>query len=459
MQNMNDRLVTWRFHAMNHVRDKAMFEYFLKPGTMTLGELEAHIKQLKAGGLHTKPGSAPGSGCFQHPLLQTCMNKMIFRIKGALGVQFVDFFREPSAELISFFCAILQFVVEERETGEDSKGELQFEVQRKAYHTHLSSHGVWLGLAGDRWKLIQKQLFLRGFKHSGASESALPVETKNVLREENLQPDVPDEAELAAWEEEMQELTSKKRTDPQGWEGLENEEPQAQDQLDDPDGLAQPVHTDGLARPRSDDNDNDYNDDLQWEHHANTSIGAQDTNPRAHPEDRSYGLELNNREYQGQHLREDPDNYGDLVPRGANGQTFVRDDQEYNYTPDERYNRRGQVVDLRCQDDRHQDLDYRQVRNDPRYPRQRGAFRDPGYVERHAHHPGAQADDVREGEDLQEYAHLDAVDDRVPDLHRDFGIQPTAGSDFGDDYDENGNPRASPKPVPDNSFGDDLEYE
>ncbi|EUC66202.1 hypothetical protein RSOL_472490, partial [Rhizoctonia solani AG-3 Rhs1AP] len=455
MQNMNDRLVTWRFHAMNHVRDQAAFEYFSKAGTMTPAELEAHIKQLKAGGLHTKPGSAPGSGCFQHPLLQTCMNKMVFRIKKDLGVQFAEFFREPSAELISFFCAILQFVVEERETGEDSKGGLQFEVQRKAYNTHLASHGVWLGLAMDRWKLIQKQLFLRGFKYSGASESALPVEIKDVLQEENLQPDVPDEAELAAWEEEMQELTLKKRTDPRGWEGLENEEIRDQDQLDDPDEFAQPVHANEIARPTLGDDD-----DLQQEHHARNSFGVQATDRRAHPEDRMYGSDFSDREYRGQrNLREDPNNYGDPVSHGANAQAFVRNDREYDYASDGSYERRGQEVDLRRQDDRHQDLNYHQVRDGPRHPRQRTVFRDPEYIERSAHNPGVQADVVRESEDPHEYAHLNIVDDRVPNLHRDFGIQRTSGSDFGDDYDENGDPRASPKPAPDNSFGDDLEYE
>ncbi|KEP45428.1 hypothetical protein V565_275130, partial [Rhizoctonia solani 123E] len=256
MQNMNDRLVTWRFHATKYIRDKAASEYFPKANTMTTAELEALIKQLKAGGLHTKPGAAAGFGCFQHPLLQMCMNEMVFRFKRDLGVQFPEYFRQATAELVCFFCAILQFVVEEREIGKSGKGELHFEAQRKAYNTHLTSHGVWVGLAEDRWKLVQKQLFLRGFKNSGASESALPVEMKDVLREEDLQPDVPDDAELAAWEEEVEEFTSKKRGDPRGWERLEYEEPLEQDP-DNPIEFAQPPHTNRSLRSASDDDDQD----------------------------------------------------------------------------------------------------------------------------------------------------------------------------------------------------------
>ncbi|KAF8753426.1 hypothetical protein RHS01_06878 [Rhizoctonia solani] len=165
---MNDRLVSWCTHAANYVRDKAAAEYFPKTNPMTSNELKAHIEWLKAGGLHTK----------------------------------------------------LQFVVEEREIGKTGKADLEFETQQKAYNTHLTSHGVWLERARPRWALIQKQLFLRGLKFSGSSESTLPMEPKS---------------------EEMAELTSKKHKDPEGWGGLDYDEASRQDQLENANKLEQPL--------------------------------------------------------------------------------------------------------------------------------------------------------------------------------------------------------------------------
>ncbi|KAG8703630.1 hypothetical protein FRC11_010574, partial [Ceratobasidium sp. 423] len=170
VQNMNDHLVTWHTHALGHIQDKAAAQYFPEAVEMTVPKLEAHIKQLKAGGLHTKPGSTPGYGCFQHKLTQTCMNEMLFRFKTDIGVQFAEFFKEPLAELIAFFCMMLQFVVEEWETG---KVELDFEDQRKVYNTHLTNHAIWLKIAKDYWVFVQKQLFFHTFKNSGANETAL----------------------------------------------------------------------------------------------------------------------------------------------------------------------------------------------------------------------------------------------------------------------------------------------
>ncbi|KAF8699253.1 hypothetical protein RHS03_07180, partial [Rhizoctonia solani] len=224
---MNDRLDSWHTHAANYVRDKAAAKYFPKTNPMMSNELEAHIKWLKARGLHTKPNLAPGAGYFQHPLIQTCMEEMVFQFKKDIGVQFPNLFWQPSAELICFFCAILQFVVEEREIGKTGKADLEFETQQKVCNTHLTSHGVWLERARPCWALIQKQLFLHGLKFS----------------------DNPDPAELAAWEEEMAELTSKKHKDPEGWGGLDYDEASGQDQLENANKLKQPpVHANKVMR-------------------------------------------------------------------------------------------------------------------------------------------------------------------------------------------------------------------
>ncbi|KAG8687151.1 hypothetical protein FRC11_007705, partial [Ceratobasidium sp. 423] len=178
---------------------------------MTPAKLGAHIKLLKAGGLHTKPGSDPSYGYYQHPLIQTCMNQMLFRFKCNLGVQFAELFKEPTQELVCFFCSMLQFVIEERKYGKTGSKDLDFEDQRKAYNTHVTSHTVWLGIAEERWKFVQKQLFSRAFK--------------NILHAEDLRPDIPNPQELAEFEEEMVGKKGEAGQLREGWDGLDNQDP------------------------------------------------------------------------------------------------------------------------------------------------------------------------------------------------------------------------------------------
>ncbi|KAG8694776.1 hypothetical protein FRC11_001967, partial [Ceratobasidium sp. 423] len=118
----------------------------------------------------------------------------------------------------------LQFIVEECETGKTGSKDLDFEVQRKAYNTHLTSHGVWLKIAGERWSFVQKLLFRRAFKNSGAHESALPVDENNVLREEDLQANVPNAEELEELKREMAEMKGETRGAPGGWDGPNDKE-------------------------------------------------------------------------------------------------------------------------------------------------------------------------------------------------------------------------------------------
>ncbi|KAG8689265.1 hypothetical protein FRC11_003508 [Ceratobasidium sp. 423] len=169
IQNMNDCLVTWHTHALNHIRDKAAAIYFLEHVEMTPTELGNHIKQLKASGLHTKPGSDPGYG-----------------FKSDLGVQFAKQFKKPTAELICFFCTMLQFVIEECENGKTGSKDLDFDEQRRVYNTHLTSHAIWLKIAEERWDFIQNQLFLHAFQNSGVHELALPINEQSILKGKDL---------------------------------------------------------------------------------------------------------------------------------------------------------------------------------------------------------------------------------------------------------------------------------
>ncbi|KAF8752533.1 hypothetical protein RHS01_07608 [Rhizoctonia solani] len=87
-------------------------------------------------------------------------------------------------ELICFSCAIIQFLVEEWDTGVRVRSNLNFETQQKAYTLTGKSHGV-------------------SGKHSSASKLAIPLDNKNVLRHEDVQSNTPSKQELAAWQEEQ----------------------------------------------------------------------------------------------------------------------------------------------------------------------------------------------------------------------------------------------------------------
>ncbi|KAF8752543.1 hypothetical protein RHS01_07598 [Rhizoctonia solani] len=170
---------------------------------MSHAKVKEEVKQLKTGALHTKPNWEPGTGYFQHPLLQIFLNKNLFKFKKDIGPQFPQYFKKVTRELICFSCAIIQFLVEEWDTGVRVRSNLNFETQQKAYNTHLESHMVFLGELPGRWALIQDQLFARAFKHSSASKLAIPLDNKNVLRHEDVQSNTPSKQELAAWQEEQ----------------------------------------------------------------------------------------------------------------------------------------------------------------------------------------------------------------------------------------------------------------
>ncbi|GAB1527801.1 hypothetical protein RhiTH_010989 [Rhizoctonia solani] len=170
---------------------------------MSRAKVKEEVKQLKTGALHTKPNLEPGTGYFQHPLLQIFLNKNLFKFKKDIGPQFPQYFKKVTRELICFSCAIIQFLVKEWDTGVRVRSNLDFETQQKAYNTHLESHAVFLGESPGRWALIQDQLFARAFKHSSASKSAIPLDNKNVLRRKDVRSNAPSELELAAWQEEQ----------------------------------------------------------------------------------------------------------------------------------------------------------------------------------------------------------------------------------------------------------------
>ncbi|KAF8669044.1 hypothetical protein RHS04_08903, partial [Rhizoctonia solani] len=196
VENLDNRLCAWRSHSRDHMVDHVKYYFF--NAQMSRAKVKEEVEQLKTGALHTKPDLEPGTGYFQHPLLQIFLNKNLSKFKKDIGPQFPQYFKKVTRELICFSCAIIQFLVEEWDTGVCVRSNLDFKTQQKAYNTHLESHAVFLGESPGRWALIQDQLFARAFKHSGASKSAIPLDNKNVLCCKDVRSDAPSKQELAA---------------------------------------------------------------------------------------------------------------------------------------------------------------------------------------------------------------------------------------------------------------------
>ncbi|KDN40726.1 hypothetical protein RSAG8_07901, partial [Rhizoctonia solani AG-8 WAC10335] len=231
VENLNDRLCTARTHAKEAIEPAVNGTFFMEQ--LTPDELKAHIERLKESGLHTKPNSQSGKGYFQHPILQECLNKIFFSHEYDIGIQFIDLFRMPSKELMCYFCALIEFCIEKHEPGVSRKQRLSFDAQRTAYFTHMDSHAVFLARSEGRWVLTQQQLFLRAFHNSGSGQSALSDNTKSALRNEEIQPDVPDEDELAAWEAERAEMDID-GGEPGEWPDADNENYAVQDEGQEP---------------------------------------------------------------------------------------------------------------------------------------------------------------------------------------------------------------------------------
>ncbi|KAG8683789.1 hypothetical protein FRC11_013062 [Ceratobasidium sp. 423] len=74
---MNDQLVAWHGKSRDSVRQYIEVVFFSKDWSANM--IKACIKELKAGGLHMKPGARWGTGYFQHNILQMCLEKIFFK--------------------------------------------------------------------------------------------------------------------------------------------------------------------------------------------------------------------------------------------------------------------------------------------------------------------------------------------------------------------------------------------
>ncbi|KAG8741191.1 hypothetical protein FRC11_014936, partial [Ceratobasidium sp. 423] len=266
VQNMTDRLCSWRGRARGFVR--AYAERFFEKG-LSKQAINTRVEELKAGALHMKPNSPRAKGHFQHEILQMCMNKMLFRDKKDYGPQFGYLFKKASVQLVCFFCAIvsillfiigrydiflqLQSLVEEYDTGTHGNENLDFEVQRKAYLTHAGTHEWWLVKNRRRWRLIQKQLPLHAFAHCGVSYSTLTVDIeKHMIPEGELCSDDPDEDELADWDVEM-------ATDEPEGEATQDDSSGEEDQETEQDGRQNEEQDKGQDNKRDDRRDKGLN--------------------------------------------------------------------------------------------------------------------------------------------------------------------------------------------------------
>ncbi|CAE6460715.1 unnamed protein product [Rhizoctonia solani] len=206
-QSMTDRLVSWHGKTNKYIEPHVQYYFFGRSfPQLSPEQVYEYIDKLKEGVLHTRARKDPSKGRFQNPILQICMNMFVFRDPSDIGVKYVDMFRKPSAELVAYFCSIIEHRCDRNAPDAPVKDTMNFDTQRKSYLTHLGSLRVWLKNQNARcWTMIQEQLFQRGFKHSQASdETATSGGNKYMLREEDVVSDDPDDDELAAWEAERE---------------------------------------------------------------------------------------------------------------------------------------------------------------------------------------------------------------------------------------------------------------
>ncbi|KAG8692118.1 hypothetical protein FRC11_003881, partial [Ceratobasidium sp. 423] len=152
----------------------------------------------------------------------------------------------------------LQSLVEEYDTGTHGNENLNFEVQRKAYLTHIGTHEWWLVKNRRCWRLIQKQLPFCTFTHCGVSYSTLTVDIeKHMIPEEELCSNDLDEDELTDWDVEMA------ADEPEG-EATQDDSSGEEDQETEQDGQQNEEQDKGQDNERDDRWDKGLNRDVTW---------------------------------------------------------------------------------------------------------------------------------------------------------------------------------------------------
>ncbi|CAE6460243.1 unnamed protein product, partial [Rhizoctonia solani] len=346
VENLDDRLCTWRSHSKNHMVNEVKHTFFRKK--KTLRQVMEEVERLKAGGLHTKPGSENGKGYFQHPILQTFVNECLFKFRTDIGVQFSKYFKLISAELMCYCCAIIQFLVEEWDTGVRVRRTLDLEEQRQAYNTHLTNHALFVEKSDGRWDLMREQIFLRAFGNSGASKSAIPVDERNLIQEAGIQADTPTEEERAAWREEMAAL------DPEGKLGLEEpEQASDRDHFSDDQRVVRDTRTYREQEGSRDRRDNQDRGDNGHDRNRSGTREERETGDRQ-PVRRDNRDRQDDRDRQGDHDQRDNRDWRDN--RGQQDDRSQRDDRD-------RRDGRGRQDNGERQDDRGQQ-DERDRRDD-----------------------------------------------------------------------------------------------
>ncbi|KAG8706272.1 hypothetical protein FRC11_008366 [Ceratobasidium sp. 423] len=199
---MNDQLVAWHGKSRDSVRQYVEVAFFSEDWLANM--IKACIKELKASGLHMKPGARQGTGYFQHDILQMCLEKIFFKTyrqknKKDIAMDFPELF-------------MIHALVNEYDTGVQDKDNLEFKTQWKAYLAHMLSHQNFLIKNMRLWVMIQEQMPIHAFARAGASYSTITNEIeKNMIPEDEIMSDNPGEEEVSMWKDKRAKLDPQAR--------------------------------------------------------------------------------------------------------------------------------------------------------------------------------------------------------------------------------------------------------
>ncbi|CAE6445809.1 unnamed protein product [Rhizoctonia solani] len=161
------RITTWQGKLKDAIKPKVAGAYGL---TGTADKVKAAVDELLDHEFHRRPGSEPGTGYYQHPLLQIAFDATVFskrKGKPPIGAKFSKMFVKMPLPTIALLCAIIHFLLE-TSRSDDSEEECDDSIIREMleeyYEDHLQS---LLNLAKVDPKTvgrIQTRMYQRGIK-------------------------------------------------------------------------------------------------------------------------------------------------------------------------------------------------------------------------------------------------------------------------------------------------------
>ncbi|KAG8777367.1 hypothetical protein FRC12_000417 [Ceratobasidium sp. 428] len=203
---------------------RSLVEYrcdFIKPAT-TAEEINHNLavfKSLHPNSFHCLRQN-PDYGHYENPLLTHAIAATVFANSNAPGAVHPEMFNPVQLTTVAFVLAIIQFCLEEWETGQFQARDLSMTDMLNKYVAHLRGLKEARAAAKGRMKRLQQHWFKFGYEYSGAVRPEEPYRQPITLRA-NVRPDTPefesdDGEEFVEDAPEVEEPASEPEVDDEG---------------------------------------------------------------------------------------------------------------------------------------------------------------------------------------------------------------------------------------------------